>query len=665
MTRPALTILLILTSFCFSQYPDAHRTIMEMERERHSRFSTKLAKTSFDPARHVFDAHFYGLDLEIDPDREYLRGAVTVKGTSLRDSLSEIELDLYDNMQIDSITSAAGLLGFTHAGGKIRVQWPENLANGDQFQLTVYYGGKPESSGFGSFSFTSYNGNPVISTLSEPYGAPSWWPCKDDPSDKADSVDIIVTVPKDLVVASNGVLVDEGYRRDGRKIYHWQERYPITTYLVSLAISNYKRWSEYYHYSADDSMEVQFFAYPSHLSKAKEDFNVIVPMLEFYSDIYGEYPFIKEKYGMAEFPWGGAMEHQTCTSYGHGLVRGNHYYDFIAAHELVHQWFGDYVTMDTWPHIWLNEGFATHGEALWEEHIKGPAAYRRYMNDLDAYGYFTGPVYIANDDNVNALFSRTVYDKGAWVLHMLRFVMGEEAFFEMLKVYPQRFAFSTATTEQLRDVCEELSGMELDWFFEQWIYGANRPFYEYSWYTVKENDSSRVMLSISQIQTNAGLFKMPLEIELSLADGIDTTFVIWDSLAQQDFAFTVADSVKNLSIDPQHRLLRKLRRVDPTGIEDVPGQPLQWVLEPNYPNPFNPQTTIDFQTAGDGIVEIAVFNMLGQKVKTLFSGFRAKGNGRVVWQGDTDKGVRASSGVYFYELRSATTTLRRKMLLLR
>ena len=426
-------IILLLFSIPLLAQPIKARQELRESEKLHSNFNTFSFITAPTPNQRLFDVTSYQLDLDLDPDQYLLQGAVTITAKSLTANLNHIEIDFYHVLSVDSIKQNGSHTTIDHRNSLLYISLKNPANNGDSFTVTIYYHGNPQEGTYRSFGWSdhgSYNA-PVIWTLSEPYGSPVWWPCKDDPKDKADSVYINAAVPFDLIVASNGKLRDVTRTNDGF-IYHWQTHYPISTYLVSLAISNYEQFSDWYAYSDTDSMEVAFYVYPEHLNAAKEDLGVTVEMLEFYSSVFGEYPFIDEKYGMAIFPWSGGMEHQTITSYGSGLIWGTHRYDFINAHELAHQWFGDCITMRHWSHIWLNEGFASYAEALWFEHLGGKEVYHDYVDRWD-YNPLNGTLFVTDSLNDGALFSRTVYDKGAWVLHMLRGVLGDSLFFQKLK----------------------------------------------------------------------------------------------------------------------------------------------------------------------------------------------------------------------------------------
>ena len=600
-----------------------------------------------------YDVVSYGLSLRVYPDIRQIAGSVSMSAISGKDGFQEVRLDLYENMIVDSVTSELQKLAHVHDGDELIVYLSESIEQSAVFSFTIHYHGQPlQAGGFAPFRFDFHDGFPIISTLSEPFGAPAWWPCKDDPADKADSVDIVVTVPQEFVVASNGTLESVTDNGDGTSTYRWEERYPISTYLVSVAMTNYIEFSDYYRYSDTDSMEVRYYVYPEHFEAAQQDFSVTVDMISFFSSIYGQYPFLKEKYGMAEFPWGGAMEHQTCTSYGANLITGDNRFDYINAHELAHQWFGDLVTIRDWSHIWLNEGFATYSEALWYEQIGGNKALEDYMKALDG-GYFPTSVYVTDSTSINSLFSYTVYDKGAWVLHMLRYVMGETSFFDALRQYAQTYAYDNANTRDFQNVCESLYGKSLEWFFEQWVYGFHRPQYTYSWDYIDESMKS-VELTIEQTQTNTGLFKMPLEIQLR-TDGGDLSIVVGDSLDIQTFVLEADALINDLVIDPHGRVLKFLR------LKNL-YKPM--TLYQNYPNPFAENTTIQFSLPVKGEVTLTIYNVLGQRVVRLIDGVRFNRLHEIIWDGRDAHGDKVSSGVYLYELKLDDQYVERKKMTL-
>lgn len=500
-----------------------------------------------------FDAVYYGLDLYIDVTNEIIYGSLKMLAKSKVSSLNNAILDLYDNMSVDSIKMGESYLSYTHSSDLIDITLDRAYTSDEEFLFTVYYHGHPVEGGFQAFDF-SYHGSPsvpIISSLSEPYFARTWWPCKDHPSDKADSADINVTIDSSLIVASNGVLREVIDNGDGTKTYKWHESYPITTYLISVAITNYQIFSDYYHYSPADSMEVRYYVYPEYYSEAVSAYAITVGAIEFFAQTFGEYPFLTEKYGMAHFPWGGAMEHQTCSSMLY------YWYDtYVIVHELAHQWWGDYITCGDWHNIWINEGFASYCEALYFEDLYGESYYHTYMGYMNYAG--GGSIWVEDTTDVWQIFSTRVYDKGAWVLHMLRHVVGDSDFFDILRAYysDPRFAYGTAITEDFQEVCKSVSGMELDWFFQEWIYGTYRPNYRVSWMYEDLGGTYPVYLHIDQIQTTPPqIFTMPIDVTFSTTQG-DTTIVVFNDQRTQDFQLELNAEPTSLVIDQEDWILK-------------------------------------------------------------------------------------------------------------
>jgi hypothetical protein len=391
----------------------------------------------------------------------------------------------------------------------------------------------------------------MIGTLSEPFGARVWWPCKDVNSDKADSVDIRVTIPNDLIVASNGTLREKNIEGN-LTTYWWHEQYPIATYLVSVAIYPYRVYYDDYLYNDDaDTMKIHFYVFPDNYERYHEINAQVKDMISFFSQIYGEYPFIEEKYGHADYLTGGAMEHQTCSSFAF-------WGEFVYAHELAHQWWGDLVTCDSFHHIWLNEGFATYSEALWFEHAYPEAiTASEYMMTYRLY-QGAGTVYLEDPMTEPIFHGGLTYNKAAWVMHMLRYVVGNDVFFEILKTYGSspEHRYGTATTDEFQAICEQVSGLDLEKFFQQWIYEEYYPHYAYGWNLKPVENGYHVNLGIEQIQENTVLFRMPIDVRITTSS-YDTVFVVWDSLQSQTFEFFVDEEPVNVEIDPNNWILKK------------------------------------------------------------------------------------------------------------
>lgn len=606
-----------------------------------------------------YDITFYDIDLKIDPGDSTITGKVGVQGISLISSLSMVELDLSSGLNIESVKNEQGNdLSYTHDSNLLSVTLNNSVSNGNSFNIIIDYNGKPQSSGFGSFGFDEYplnSGVPMIWSLSEPYGARDWWPCKDTPNDKADSVNISLEVPSGLIAASNGTLVDTEVNGDWIT-YHWQERYPIATYLVSVAIHPYKFFLDWYKYSPTGSMRLEYYVFPDNYDKVQNNYALTKDMIGALASRFGEYPFIKEKYGHAEFTWGGGMEHQTLSSMGG-------YSEALIAHELAHQWWGNMVTCANFHHIWLNEGFATYSEALWYEKQYGVD---RLHSDMSNNKYFgPGTIYVEDTTSVwNIFHGGLSYAKASWVLHMLRHVVGDSAFFAGLQEYGDRYRFKSAVTEQFRDVMEEISGKDLDSFFQRWIYGEYYPIYE----VVYNQSDSNLLVRINQIQ-DSNIFGMPIDIKVTFTDGSESTWVVQNTERNELFTLPIPDgkAIENIKLDPDNWILKKISEVrfdpsfDTTGNITVPDE---FHLYPVYPNPFNAGVTIRFVLENEGEVQLNIFDIKGNKVWQQSARFTA-GNHFIKWDGKNLFGNNVPSGTYVVEANNGTLTKTRKMLLLR
>jgi aminopeptidase N len=570
-----------------------------------------------------FDVLHYDLALDIDFTNERVDGVLTVTGESRIAALTQVPLDLHEAMVVSAVTRAGTPLAFTHPGGVLDITLDRPFAPGEPWSVSVTYGGHPEQAGFLAFGFDEHDGVPIAASLSEPTYARNWWPCKDVPDDKA-LADLHVTVPDTLVVASNGTLISTTPAGQGRHTFHWQETYPISTYLVSVAVTNYVIFTDQYITASQDTMPVVFYSYPERLTQAQEDWSVTVPMMETYVSLFGEYPFLDEKYGMAMFQWGGAMEHQTCTTYSAGLTRGDHTYDWVVAHELAHMWWGDLVTLGDWRDIWLNEGFATHAEALWVEDWEGPDAYRDYMRGMDI-GFFLGTVY-----DPEYLFNQTVYKKGGWVLHMLRHLMGDEAFFQLLREWAVEFAYGNALTTDFKALAESVHGGSLAWFFDPWLYEEGRPLYTYWWLPVDQGGGAwSVSLHVEQTQLNAPIFNMPVDIGVVVAGGDTTWSVIGDSLAMQSFAVAAAAEPTAVLFDPWSWILRGAVEIEPP-TAGLPGQPSEPAihglrLEPVHPNPLAGPFKVEYALGRPGHVLVRIYDVAGRLAARLDAGRQLAG----------------------------------------
>jgi aminopeptidase N len=503
---------------------------------------------------HPYDVLHYEINIDIDIPGDTVRTAtVLIDCQSQTDTLSTVDLHFY-RMTIDSIVVDGDTVGYTRDDDELLVHLDSAVSEGDTFQVAVAYHGRPFMGLAGTGLFISTTST---FTIGAPDGSYKWYPCWDHPSDKA-TADVNVTVPTGYIVASNGTLL-EVVSGDGgtTQTYRWSEDYPISTYLICLTVYPYATFSLWYE-DGPDTMEIPIWVRPPDSAKATVDFANLPEMIACYQGLFGPYPFIEEKYGMAWFPWSGAMEHQTCTSYGFPIP-GDQSYDHVVAHELSHQWWGDWVTYGDYCDVWLNEGFATYCEALWWEHLYGEAGLYTYMEDTQDY-YIdweksSGHRFPIYDPPLDFIYCPTTYEKAASVLHMLRFLEGDSVFFEILRTYGTTYAYDIAVTADFQAVCETVSGQDLDWFFDQWIYDQGYPEYEVLWSSVSQDAKSYdLSIAVNQVQEDAPIFAMPVELEITTTAGSLLDTIMLDD-RQDLFRFTLADEPTGVDLDPDHWML--------------------------------------------------------------------------------------------------------------
>lgn len=515
----------------------------------------KFANINY-PGDSKYDVKYYMLDITVNHTAQTISGNVTCNAIISEANVTQIYYDLTSPLIVDSVILNGASTTFSRGSNTLVINLVTTLNTGDQFTTKVYYHGTPGSSGFGSFEFNSHNGNPAIWTLSEPYGAKDWWPVKDTPADKVDSADFWITVSSSLTAASNGKLMGIVDNGNGTHTFKWKSSYPIAQYLLSMAITNYTQYTNYYYNTVNDSMPIDHFIYPESFSSVKTQLDKTPGMIEVYAERFGEYPFINEKYGHAQFGWGGGMEHQTITSMGG-------FSDMLIAHEMAHMWFGDLITCKDWHHIWLNEGFATYGECLMNEAWYGKSGYDNYVvGEMNSAKNAVGSIWVEDISSVGQIFNGArSYSKGSVVLHMLRGIVGDSVFFDILKTYKTdpNVAYGVAVTEDFQAVAESVSGMDLDYFFAEWIYGESFPVYSVVW--SKQNIGGNLYdlaLKITQtVRTDPTYFTMPIQVKVNFASG-DTLITVFNNTQVQNFNITVNGNPTSISFDPGNWILKML-----------------------------------------------------------------------------------------------------------
>ncbi|MCI0531658.1 MAG: M1 family metallopeptidase [candidate division Zixibacteria bacterium] len=502
---------------------------------------------------HTFDVLKYILNIKLVPTHptNKFRGQATIYAKSEIDGLTAVGLSFL-GMTVDSCKVNSTSAVYSIPVNMINITLDQTYNTGDSFYLDVFYHGIP-AAGF-YFESNAY-GTPIYYSITEPYDSRYWFPCYNYPNDKALS-EVICTVPAVNKTVSNGVLVSTTNNPDTTTTYHWKEDYPIAMYLISLTACDFARIDTFATVNGD-ALPISYWIYHQDSSEAAVDFQKTPAMVEFFSNIWLDYPFPNDKYSNVQAELGGAMEHQTCTSWGFPMP-GDARYEWVNAHELGHQWWGNLVTCNDFANIWLNEGFASYSEVLWLEHEYGQTTKKNHLISMRSavYAARNGSVSFPIYNPPNAyLFGTAVYDKGAWVLHMLRYILGDSLFLNGMADYGQTYAYGTANTVQFLNAMESYSEQDLDWFFNEWVFAPNYPRYIWNWAYTQIGTDYYLDVGIKQNQTNPSVYRMPIELKLQTTAG-DTIVTVLDSLKQQSFSFVNGQEPTGVELDPNFWILK-------------------------------------------------------------------------------------------------------------
>jgi aminopeptidase N len=547
----AVLILIFTFQHSLAQAPDPDFTdkMAAIESRNHQKSVFFVESESYAD----YDLIYQRLNFMVDPAVNFILGSVYSSVKFLKDNITSVQFDLSDSLVVDSVKCNQVITTFSHSQNKINVRLLMQMEKYSVGPIEIYYHGKPPSSGFGSFSVEKHGNAPILWTLSEPYGAMEWWPCKQSLADKIDSLDVFITSPALYKAASNGKLISDQVSGDKRTA-HWKHRYPIATYLVGIAVTNYETYSDFLDLPGGKKIEILNYIYPEYLETAKTKSADILSIMQFYNEKFIPYPFAAEKYGHAQFGWGGGMEHQTMsfmTTLDYELV----------AHEMAHQWFGDYITLASWHDIWLNEGFATYLTGLVFENLQNGVWWPVWKNYLTANitSRPDGSVYVADTTNVNRIFSsRLTYNKGAYLLQMLRWEMGDSHFFQGLNNYlkdPKVINSFASQVEFVKhmELAADTSFIE---FFKDWYYGEGYPTYQLSFYT-DYADFGKQKLRISQTTSHSSVsfFKMHVPVRV-WQNGNYTDLRLYNTQQNQEFEIS-SGKIDSIQFDPEKWLCAK------------------------------------------------------------------------------------------------------------
>lgn len=548
-----------------------------------------------------YDVKSLKLELEVNNTSTLISGKSTQLVEVLVANLTQFVFELHEDLNITEVKINNTTALIQRFGNEVIVENGLLYTLNDLVRIEVIYNGLVTSNGeTGIFNATSPSwGVQVTWTLSEPFSAHTWWPAKQVLSDKIDSTELIFTCTDNLKVGSNGLLVNEESLANNKKRFTWKSNYPIDYYLVSFAVAPYQDYSfKIVPNGATDSLLIQNFIYdvPNYLNTFEDDILETGEMMFLLSDLYGEYPFINEKYGHSVAPLNGGMEHQTMTTQGF-------FADWLTVHELGHQWWGNHVTCETWSDIWINEGFASYSEYLYFQNQSQAAADADMdARHLDIKNLPGGSLYVYDITNSNIIFdSRLTYNKGAAVVHMLRnFINDDNLFFETLKKFQNNFGGATCSTTQFNTFFSQETNIDLSEFIDAWVYGEGYPKYSGKFNAL--NDTIYIQIYQESALSNSNMtYPSNLELLVSFEDGSDTLLNVYNATAVDNYLFPINKIVSNVVVDPNKWLIKS---TNPFVKDDelyfeyfVSSLSNQNNIAVNYNNPVTDKLTITVSSA--------------------------------------------------------------------
>jgi aminopeptidase N len=594
-----------------------------------------------------YDVNYYKLNLNMTNTSTTLSGYGEMQATAIQ-SIDTVLYELFSSLTISSVSLNGANVPFTRSGSAVKIA--ANVSPGTSFIIRTNYSGTPPTAqtnplgGSGMSNATSPSwGNEVVWSLSEPFCAYEWWPCKQSLTDKADSCDVFITVPNSCKAGSNGVLTQVVNLGNGSSRYEWKHRHPIDYYLISVAVAEYVEYNVYANpVGAPSPILIQNYIYnnPQTLPNFQADIDETVDFMELFYDLYGPYPFEDEKYGHCMAPFSGGMEHQTMTTQGF-------FNPTLTAHELGHQWWGDYVTCASWCDIWVNEGFASYSEQIMLENLyPGQEVQNMQSVHNNVMSQPGGSVWVLDSLNEARIFSgRLTYDKGAAIVHTMRYMLNDDQlFYATLKNFLSSKAFGTAFGVDVRDAFAQASGINFTPFFDEWYFGEGFPTYSVQWKQLG-NDALVQISHTSSAPNVTPTFTNPIDLKFVRPGNTDTTIRFDITSNSNLFQINGIGTLSNsISIDPQNWVVNQNGTITMNqllGLESPNGSEGMEL----YPNPSNEEIYIN-NIPND--CRYSIFDMYG-KVQLMDK----------VSGGNSIKTSSLPSGTYLLVLDGATVKYRK------
>ena len=496
------------------------------------------------------DILHYRIRLDIGETGKAIRGETTIRAAMLAGGRDVLPLDLVA-LTVDRVTVDGEIAAFEHWDGRLRISLRDGLAEGDTVAVAVVYHGEPVD---GLYIQANKFGDRTVFADNWPNRARHWFPGVDHPYDKA-TAEFIVTAPAAYDVVANGRLLETTAVSPEMKRTHWKTDAPIPTYCMVVGAARFSiirpgSWQ---------GIPVSYYLFPGDRDAGISDFSRSTDMLAFYTELIGPYPYAKLALVQSSTRFGG-MENASAIFFSEKGVTGTKRNEAVVAHEIAHQWFGDSVTESDWHHLWLSEGFATYFGALFFEEADGDERFHQMLSRsraryIEANRRAPAPIFNPAITDLFDLLNAYNYSKGGLVLHMLRGLMGNEAFFDGIRRFYREFRDQTVLTRDFQAVMETRYGSTLDWFFEQWIYRAGHPVVEASWSW--DEETGEVTMQVRQTQRQEP-FRMPLTLAFAIGDREQRRRIELRDRSHV-FRFDLDEAPGEVLLDPDSWLLMEAR----------------------------------------------------------------------------------------------------------